>query len=98
MSLEKAWKLIPPEQIFRQVFQLPALPCRSEGGRHGDEFNLMEGPEYQAEIPVCRPKPPPGSEPTPQEAEWVEGLVMERGHFGGTGEPIRLVELQPGRG
>ena len=32
---------------------------------------LLEGPEYQAELPACRPRPSPRSVPDPLESDYI---------------------------
>ena len=54
---------------------------------------ILEGPEYQAELPQIKPKPPAGSKPSEEEAVWLEHRTFKRGAFGSADSAVPITVL-----
>lgn len=68
--------------------------CRCRDKAENQDCKMRAGADYQAELPACACKPLPGSQPTAEEAHWLEHFVMSAGSFGDPHQsvPIRLVK------
>ena len=66
--------------------------CRERNENQVDKIRL--GEEYQAKLPACRSKPRSDSQPTRNEASWLQHFVMRAGNFGAANQAVPIVLMQ----
>ena len=54
---------------------------------------ILEGPEFQAELPQIQPKPPAGSKPGAEEAVWLEHRTFKPEAFGSADSAVPITVL-----